>query len=123
VRDQLDRYRGRQVKTTGDGFLAIFDGAARAVRAAVGIQKRTEELGLEIRIGIHTGEVAIGGDDVEGAAVHEGARIAADAADGEILVSSTTRQLATGAGLDFEHLGQRDFKGIEGSRSVFKVTR
>lgn len=123
VRDQLDRYRGREVKTTGDGFLAIFDGAARAVRAAIGIQERAKELGLELRIGVHTGEVAIVGDDVEGAAVHEAARIAADASDGEILVSSTTSQLAAGAGLDFEYLGEREFKGIEGSRSVYRVTR
>jgi class 3 adenylate cyclase len=122
VRDQLDRFRGREVKTTGDGFLAVFDSAARAVRAAIGIRERTEELGLEVRIGIHSGEVAIVGDDIEGAAVHEAARIAADAADGEILVSTTTRQLAAGAGLDFEDLGEREFKGIEGLRSVFKVT-
>ena len=121
VRDQLDRFRGREVNTTGDGFVAIFDGAARAIRAAIGIRTGARALGLEVRIGVHTGEVEIEGVDVRGVAVHETARIAAAASDGEILVSSTTQQLASGAGFQFESLGEREFKGLPGGRSVYAV--
>ncbi len=122
VRDQLDRFRGREVNTTGDGFLAVFDGAGRAIRAGIGIRERARALGLEVRIGVHTGEVEIVGDDVRGAAVHEAARIAADAPAGEILVSSTTHQLASAAGFDFQYQGEREFKGISGPRGVYTVS-
>lgn len=121
VRDQLDRYRGREVTTTGDGFLAVFDGAGRAITAGLGILERAHALGLEVRIGIHTGEVEIVGDDVRGAAVHEAARIAADAPPGGIEVSSTTYQLALPAGFEFDYLGERAFKGIAGPRDVYAV--
>lgn len=121
VRDQLDRFRGREVNTTGDGFVAIFDGAARAVRAGLGIRTGARALGLEVRIGVHTGEVEIEGDDVRGVAVHEAARIAAAADAGAILVSSTTQQLASGAGFQFEFLGEREFKGLPGGRSIYAV--
>lgn len=121
VRDQLDRYRGREVTTTGDGFLAIFDGAGRAVRAARAIRDQAGELGLEIRAGIHTGEVELVGDNVQGAAVHEAARIAAAASGGEILVSATTRELASGGDLGFEEAAERALKGFEGPRALYRV--
>jgi class 3 adenylate cyclase len=122
VRDELDRFRGREVATTGDGFLAVFDGAVRAVRAGMGIRDRARALGLEVRIGLHTGEVDLVGEDVRGAAVHEAARIADAASVGEILLSSTTYQLASGAGLDFEYQGEREFKGLSGPRSIYAVS-
>jgi class 3 adenylate cyclase len=121
VRDQVDRFRGREVDTTGDGFLAAFDGAARAIRAAIGIRDRARALGLEVRAGLHTGEVEVVGDDVRGVAVHEAARIAAAASSGEILVSATTSQLASGSGLTFENRGELTFKGLEGARTVYSV--
>jgi class 3 adenylate cyclase len=121
VRDQLDRYRGREVATTGDGFLAVFDGAARAVRAAKAIRDRARALELEVRAGIHTGEVEVVGDDVRGVAVHEAARISAAASAGEILVSSTTHQLASGAGITFEERAERELKGLAGPRILYAV--
>jgi class 3 adenylate cyclase len=121
VRNVLDRNRGREVKTTGDGFLAVFDGAGRAVRAAVEIRAQALAIGLEIRAGVHTGEVELVGSDVWGVAVHEAARTAAAASGGEILVSSTTYQLASGAGFTFEDRGQRELRGLSGPRSLFAV--
>jgi class 3 adenylate cyclase len=122
VRNVLDRHRGREVKTTGDGFLAVFDGAGRAVRAAVEVRDRAPAIGLEIRAGVHTGEVELAGDDVRGVVVHEAARIAAAAAGGEILVSSATAQLASGSGLAFEERGERTLKGLSGPRMLYAVT-
>jgi class 3 adenylate cyclase len=122
VRNVLDRHRGREVKTTGDGFLAVFDGAGRAVRAAVDVRDAAPAIGLEIRAGVHTGEVELAGDDVRGVAVHEAARIAAAAAGGEILVSSATAQLASGSGLAFEERGERTLKGLSGPRMLYAVT-
>jgi class 3 adenylate cyclase len=121
VRDQLDRFRGREIGTTGDGFLAVFDGAARAVRAAMGIRERARALGLDVRTGLHTGEVDVVGDDLRGAAVHEAARIAAAAGAGEILVSETTSRLASGSSFTFEDRGERELKGLDGRRSVYAV--
>jgi len=121
VRNVLDRHRGREVKTTGDGFLAMCDGAGRAVRAAIDIRNGARALGLEIRVGVHTGEVELAHDDVRGVAVHEAARIAAAASGGEILVSSTTHQLAAGAGLTFEERGERELKGLSGPRTLYAV--
>jgi class 3 adenylate cyclase/mannose-6-phosphate isomerase-like protein (cupin superfamily) len=122
VRDQLDRFRGREIGTTGDGFLAVFDGAVRAVRAAMGIRESARALGLEVRAGLHTGEVEVVGDDVRGAGVHEAARIAAAAAAGEILVSATTAQLATDSSLTFEDRGEHEFKCLAGQRTVYAVS-
>jgi class 3 adenylate cyclase/mannose-6-phosphate isomerase-like protein (cupin superfamily) len=119
VRTQLDRYRGREVNTTGDGLLAVFDGAARAVQAAAAMVEAARSLGLEIRAGVHTGEVELAGDDVRGVAVHETARISAAAGAGEILVSTTTYQLAKGAGLEFEDRGESQLKGLSGTRGLF----
>jgi class 3 adenylate cyclase len=119
VRDVLDRFRGREVNTTGDGFLAVFDGAARAVRAALAIRDRARAVRLEVRIGIHTGEVELVGGDVRGLAVHAAARIAASARPGEVLVSSMTSQLAAGAGLEFEDRGERALRGIQGTHRLW----
>jgi class 3 adenylate cyclase len=119
VRDVLDRHRGREITTTGDGFLAIFDGAARAIRAAATIREAARGLGLEVRIGIHTAEVEVVGDDVRGVAVHEAARIAASADPGEIVVSATTHLLAASAGVRFTDLGVRSLKGLEGERQLY----
>jgi class 3 adenylate cyclase len=113
--------RQREVKTTGDGFLAVFDGAGRAVRAAIDMKASSRAIGLEIRAGVHTGEIELAGDDVRGVAVHEAARIAAAASAGEFLVSSTTHQLATGAGLSFEERGLRELKGLSGARPLYAV--
>jgi class 3 adenylate cyclase len=122
VRNVLDRYRGREVTTTGDGFLALFDGAARAVRAAVSIRDGARALDIGVRTGIHTGEVEVAGDDVRGVAVHEAARIAAAGSGGEILLSATTSQLAAGSGFTFEERGERELKGLEGPRLLFAVS-
>jgi class 3 adenylate cyclase len=122
TRDQLDRYRGREVTTTGDGFLAVFDGAGRAVLAARSIRERAAALGLQIRSGVHTGEVERVGDNVQGAAVHEAARIAAAASPGEILVSATTRQLAAGMEVSFHEVPERELKGFDGPRVLYSVT-
>jgi class 3 adenylate cyclase len=119
IRTQLDRYRGREIDTAGDGFLAIFDGAARAIRAAGGIRDGVRRLGLEVRQGIHTGEIELVGAGVRGIAVHEAARTAAAAGPGEILVSATTRALADGGGARFEDRGTRVLKGLPGTRRLF----
>lgn len=121
VRNVLDRYRGREVTTTGDGFLAVFDGAARAIRAATGIRDGARALGVEVRAGLHTGEVEVVGDDVRGLAVHVAARIASAAQPGEILVSSTTSQLATGSGFTFESRGERELKGLDEPQALSAV--
>jgi class 3 adenylate cyclase len=121
VRGVLDRYRGREITTTGDGFLAVFDGAARAIRATLAIRSATGTLGIEVRAGIHTGEAELAGDDIRGVAVHEAARIAAAAGAGEILVSSTTYQLAGGSEFVFESRGERELKGLTGPRLLYAV--
>jgi class 3 adenylate cyclase len=122
VRTVLDRYRGREVTTTGDGFLATFDGAARAVEAALAIRERAARDGLAIRAGVHSGEVEVVGNDVRGLAVHEAARIAAVAAADEILVSETTRLLAAGAPITFQPKGPHELKGLPGPRELFTVS-
>lgn len=121
VRVNLDRFRGREVTTTGDGFLAVFDGAARALQAARAISDAAAALGIAIRAGVHSGEVELVGDDVRGIAVHEAARIAAAAGPGEILVSAMTQALAVGSGLVFEPRGERDLKGLTGPRTLYAL--
>jgi class 3 adenylate cyclase/uncharacterized cupin superfamily protein len=121
VRKQLDRYRGREIDTTGDGFLVVFDGPARAIRAAIAVRSGTASLGLQIRAGLHTGEVEVVGSNIRGVAVHEAARIAAGAAAGEIPVSATTRQLAAGPDFMFEDRGTRELKGLSGPRTLYAV--
>ena len=112
MRRELARFRGREVATTGDGFLATFDGPARAIRCAIGARAAVRQLGLEIRAGLHTGECELLGEDVGGIAVHIGARVAASARPGEVLVSSTVKDLVAGSGLQFEDRGTHTLKGI-----------
>lgn len=119
VRRELDRYRGREVATTGDGFLATFDSAARAVTCGAAIARAVEALDLEIRAGVHTGEVEYAAGNVRGVTVHAAARIAALAAPGEVLVSGTTRELLSGSGLAFADRGSHELKGLTGERQLF----
>ncbi len=119
VQFELDRYRGREVKKTGDGTLALFDGPARAVECAASIAKRVRSLGIEIRCGLHAGEVELVPDDIRGVAVHIAARVMSLAGPGEVLISSVLRDLLAGAGLQFESRGQHSLKGIEGQREIF----
>lgn len=121
VRRELERFRGREVDTAGDGFLATFDGPARAVRCACAIRDVVTPLGLELRAGVHTGECELVGGKVGGIAVHIGARVAAAAATGEVLVSSTVRDLVAGSGLEFEDRGVRELKGVPGEWRLYAV--
>ena len=119
VREAVGRFRGREVKSTGDGFLVTFDGPARGIDCARAIAARVRSLGVEVRAGLHTGECEIRGDDVGGVAVHIGARISALAGPGEVLVSSTVRDLVAGSGIDFEARGAHTLKGVPGEWSLF----
>jgi DNA-binding SARP family transcriptional activator/pimeloyl-ACP methyl ester carboxylesterase len=119
VRGQLARFRGREVDTAGDGMLAIFDGPARAVRCASAIVAAVRALGMEVRAGVHTGEIERSADDVRGIAVHIGARIAAAAGPGEVLVSSTVKDIVAGSGIEFEGRGERALAGVPGSWLLF----
>jgi len=121
VQIQLDRYRGRLIKSTGDGFLALFDGSERAVRAASAIGSSARNLGIEIRAGVHTGEVEIVAGDLAGVAVHVAARVMALAGPGEVWVSATTHELVAGTGLAFEDAGMHELKGIPGPRQLFRL--
>jgi class 3 adenylate cyclase len=122
VRQELQRHRGREVSTVGDGFLATFDGPARAVRCAQAIGRGVRALGLEVRAGLHTGELEVAGDDVRGLAVHFGARIAALAGPGEVLVSSTVRDLVAGSGIEFEERpAAAQLKGVPGEWRLYSV--
>jgi len=121
VREQLRRFRGREIKTTGDGFLAAFDGPARAIRCAQAIGTATERLGLDVRAGLHTGECEVRGDDLGGLAVHIAARIGTLADSGETLVSGTVKDLVVGSGIEFTERGERDLKGVPGSWKLFAV--
>jgi class 3 adenylate cyclase len=112
VRDRLARFRGHEVKTLGDGFLSRFDGPARAIRCAAAIRDAVLPLGLEVRAGLHTGEVDVVDDDVHGIAVAIAARVAATAAAGEVIVSRTVRDLVAGSGIEFEDRGIHDLKGV-----------
>jgi class 3 adenylate cyclase len=121
VREQLNVYRGREVKTTGDGVLAVFDSPTRAVRAAAAIAAACHDLGIEIRAGLHTGEVEEVGDDVRGIAVHVSARVMALAGPGEVLVTGTTADLTEGSGITLEDAGEHELKGLTGLRRLFRV--
>ena len=118
---QLERFRGRQVVTTGDGILATFDGPARAIRCAQAIADEVGTLGLQIRAGLHTGEVEVAGNDVRGLAVHIGARIAALADPGEVFVSSTVKDLVVGSALEFDDRGTHSLKGVPGEWRLYAV--
>ena len=121
VRSQLNRFRGREVKTSGDGFLAMFDGPQRAIRCAMAIRDAVQALGIEVRAGLHTGECEIRGDDIGGIAVHIGARVSALAGPNDVLVSSTLRDLVIGSGLEFEERGAHGLKGVPGEWHLFAV--
>jgi class 3 adenylate cyclase len=114
MRAELERFGGREVKTTGDGMLVTFDGSARAVQCAASVRRIAREHGLQLRIGVHVGEVEIVGDDVRGVTVHEAARIMAAAGPDEILVSDLTRMLAGAGGCAFEDRGAHTLKGLDG---------
>ena len=119
--EQLARFRGRQVVTTGDGLLATFDGPARAIRCAQAIETGIRAIGLEIRAGLHAGEIELAGSDVRGMAVHIGARIAALAAAGEVLVSSTVKDLVVGSGIEFDDRSVHSLKGVPGEWHLYAV--
>ena len=121
IRRQLEAFRGREVKTTGDGFLATFDGPARAIRCASAIRAAASDLGLDVRIGLHTGEVEVRADDIGGLAVHIGQRVSALAQPGEVLVSSTVKDLVAGSGIEFEERGEHELKGIPDRWRLFAV--
>ncbi len=121
VRSQLARFRGREVNTSGDGFLAMFDGPQRAIRCAMAIRDAVQTLGIEVRAGLHTGECEIRGDDIGGIGVHIGARVSALAGPNEVLVSSTLRDLVIGSGLEFEERGSHQLKGVPGEWRLFAV--
>ena len=122
IRRQLDIFRGHEVKTTGDGFHATFDGPARAILCADAIRDSTRQLGLDLRIGIHTGECEIRGESLEGIAIHIAARVSAIAAGGEILVSRTVKDIVSGSGIEFEDIGTHTLKGIPEDHQLFKVS-
>ena len=122
ARREITSARGRAVKSTGDGFLAVFDGPARAVRCAQAMGRAVADIGLELRAGLHTGECELRGDDVAGIAVHLGARIGSLAGPGEVLVSSTVRDLTLGSGIEFTDRGRHELKGLPGDWQVLAVT-
>jgi pimeloyl-ACP methyl ester carboxylesterase len=119
VRRELERFRGQEVDTTGDGFLATFDGPARAVRCAQAIIESMQPIGVQVRAGVHTGEVELIGDRVGGIAVHIGARVAATAGPSEVLVSGTVKDLVAGSGIEFEDRGSHSLKGVPGRWRLF----
>ena len=121
IRRELLRFGGRERGTAGDGFFATFDGPARAVRCAVGASEAMEPLGIEIRAGVHAGEVELAADDVRGIAVHIGARVSALAAPREVLVSSTVKDLVAGSGLVFEDAGEHELKGVPDRWRLYRV--
>ncbi|OBH90467.1 adenylate/guanylate cyclase domain-containing protein [Mycobacterium sp. E2733] len=121
VRSQLSRFRGREVSTSGDGFLSMFDGPQRAIRCAMAIRDAVQTLGIEVRAGLHTGECEVRGEDIGGIGVHIGARVSALARPNEVLVSSTLRDLVIGSGLEFEERGSHELKGVPGEWRLFAV--
>ena len=121
VRRELSRFNGHEIDTTGDGFLATFDSPARAVRCAIAAARAVHDMGMEIRAGVHTGEVEMVADRVEGIAVHTGARIAALAGAQEVLVSQTVKDLVAGSGLTFEDAGAHVLKGVPGVWQLYRV--
>ncbi|HEY3017453.1 MAG TPA: adenylate/guanylate cyclase domain-containing protein [Gaiellaceae bacterium] len=123
VRRQLARFRGKEVDTACDGFFASFDGPARAIRCATSIVEAMPELGLQVRAGLHTGECELIEGKVAGIAVHTGARVAAHAQPGEVLVSSTVKDLVAGSGLVFQDRGAHELKGIPGEWRLYAVER
>jgi class 3 adenylate cyclase len=121
VRREITRFQGREIKATGDGFLAAFDGPARAIRCARAVTSAAAQLGLGVRSGLHTGECEVRGEDLAGLAVHIGSRVASLAHPGEVLVSGTVKDLVVGAGIEFADRGEHALKGVPGSWRLFAV--
>ena len=121
IRRQLDEHRGRPVKFTGDGVLATFDGPARAVRCACAIRDTLKAIGVDVRAGLHTGEIEVRGDDVSGIAVHIGQRVESIAGPGEVLVSRTVADLLAGSDFAFHDHGEHELKGVPGPWRIFEV--
>jgi class 3 adenylate cyclase len=121
LREDLNRFRGREITTTGDGFLAMFDGATRAVRCGVAMTRSAQRAGLAIRVGLHTGEVEMVGPNARGVAVHAAARVMSFAGSDEVLVSSTTKDLLEGSGVVLEDLGSHELKGLAGERRLYRL--
>jgi class 3 adenylate cyclase len=121
VRSALQRYRGREVKTLGDGFLATFDGPGRAIRCAGAVRDAVRAVGLEVRTGLHTGEIEVNGDDISGIAVNIAARVGSTADSGEVLVSQTVKDLVAGSRLEFDDRGEHDLKGVPGQWRLWSV--
>ena len=122
VRAELGAWRGNEIKSTGDGFLATFDGPARAIQAARSITEVVRPLGIEVRIGLHTGELEVVGDDVAGVAVHIASRISAMAGPSEVLVSRTVRDLVAGSGIQFTTRGSHTLKGVPDRWEIYRPT-
>jgi DNA-binding NarL/FixJ family response regulator len=121
VRKLLAAHGGREIKTTGDGFLALFDAPARAIRCALAIRAELRAVGMDVRIGLHSGEVELRGDDVGGIAVNIGARVAAAGSGGDVVVSSTVKDLVAGSGIEFEDRGEQALKGLPDRWRLFAV--
>jgi len=121
VRRELSRFRGQEVDTAGDGFLATFDGPARAIRCACSIVDAVKDLGLDVRVGLHTGECELADRRISGIAVHTGARVASVAGAGDVLVSHTVKDLVAGSGLRFDDRGSHELKGIPGEWRLYRV--
>jgi class 3 adenylate cyclase len=121
VREQLRRFRGNEINTTGDGFIASFDGPARAIRCGQAIREATHDLGIDVRVGLHTGECEVRGDDLGGIAVHIAARVAGLACPGEVLVSRTVKDLVAGSGITFEDRGDHNLKGVPDTWRLYAV--
>jgi class 3 adenylate cyclase len=122
VSDEIERWRGHVVKNVGDGFVATFDGPARGVRCAEAIAESVKALGIEVRAGLHTGECEMLDDDVRGIAVHIGARVAALAEAGEVLVTSTVKELVVGSDLEFVECGTRKLRGVPGEWRLYRLS-
>ena len=121
LREVIGAFRGREVTTTGDGFLVVFDGATNAVRCGAAMVRTARQLGVRIRVGIHTGEVEFIAQNVRGVAVHAAARVLAAAGADEVVVSDTTRDLVEGSGLAFEDAGRHELKGLSGERALYRL--
>jgi class 3 adenylate cyclase len=121
TRAELERFRGREIETTGDGFLAVFDGPGRAVRCACAISDAVRAIGVRVRAGLHTGEIELRGDDIGGIAVHIAQRVQALAQPNEVLVSRTVTDLVGGSGIEFQDRGDHELKGVPGSWRLFGV--
>jgi class 3 adenylate cyclase/alpha-beta hydrolase superfamily lysophospholipase len=121
VRRQIERFRGREVKSVGDGFVATFDGPGRAIHCACAIRDAVRAIGIEVRAGLHTGEIEIRGNDVAGMAVHIGARVASCSGPGEVLVTTTVKDLVVGSGIEFVDQGERELKGVPGTWRLYRA--